>query len=358
MSKQNNLLSFIVTKIIAIILISLALFFVYMELAKFNLAIQIRFAGYEIDTYLGSVVFAVLLVIFCIFYFISAISYIINGFEYYKQKYYGAKKSLAISEIIESAILLAIGSKKEALDKINLIDTKYLSEDKKDYLGLMKALCSAEVIPVALYGYLQKFPFIRNKVFKKLANIEYKLANYEKALEYARQCYAFASGDEEVALILAKIYFAKEDFKSMDGVVLSMLHNPLRSDTLLNLSDLYLKAARIFLKNTLTSDSVNFAIKSLDLNPENIQAAELFAEIATSQKEYDLVRDTLLNAFEKHPDFQTFLVMKKYTNMSNIELYNLLAEKCDYNSKVELFLAIATILDLEEVKLQILSQIT
>ncbi len=358
MSKQNNHLSFITTKIIAIILVSIALIFVYIELAKFNVAIQIRFSEYEIDTYLGSIVFAILAVIFCIFYFISAISYIINGFEYYKDRYYSAKKNSAISEIIESAILLAIGSKKEALDKIDDVETKYLPEDKKDYLELMKALSSSEVIPVALYGYLQKFPFIKNKVFKKLANVEYKIANYDKALEYARQCYASGESDEEISLIMAKIYFAKEDFKSMDGVASSMLHNQLSHQTLNILSDLYLNASKTYLKNMQNTESENFAIKALELNPKNIEAAELFAEIAGAQKEFSLAREVLLNAFEKYPSFQIFLVLKKYSDIPNFELYNLLAQKCDYSTNIDLFLAIATILDLEEAKQNILSEIT
>ncbi len=357
MSKQTNFLGFILSKLLACILLSIALMFVYNSFSNLNVDVVIKFSDYNINTSSGFLFFALLCAILILFLLNGFIGSIVNSFYNFRERYRGSRISSSISYLIESAILLAIGSKKEALKQLANIDTKYLSDEQKGYVDLIHIFSSSEGIPLTLIGSVQKFPFIKNQISKKLAIVEYKLGNLEKALEFARQYYSINSSDEEINLLIARIYSRKQDWKAMDGTISSVSHHEISIETKNNLANLYLLAARDQLNKQNINDLFTYCSKALEFKPDFLEAASLFAEVAASQKNYDAAKINLLNAFATFPNFQIFLILKKFSDSTNSELYYKLVESCDFLSHQNLFLSIATVLELKDAQKEILEKI-
>ena len=187
MTKQSYFLEFFFTKVLAFILVSIALVFAYSEIKQYNVFLSIRFHDYEINTYAGVIFFLIVLFIVILLFINGIFMSIVNSFRNFREKHRGSKINQSISRLIESSILLAFGAKKEASAKVIQADRKYLTQEQSGYADLVESMSSSETIPITLYGYISKFPFVKNQLSKKLSIIEFKLGNLEKALEYAME---------------------------------------------------------------------------------------------------------------------------------------------------------------------------
>ena len=357
MSKQNSIFSNILLKIIALILVSIALVFAYSEISQYNQKFTLVISDYYVESYVGVIVFGILLIL-AIFLGINGIFYnIYNIFDNFRENYKGSKIKKSVSALIESSILLGIGSKSEAYYHLDYVDNNYLDDQQKKYVEIIKSLASSETVPVTFYSYITKFPFLKNLVSKKLASIELKLGNLEKALEFARQYYYAKEFDEEINIILAKIYFETSDYKALDGIISSTSEHQISETCKIILSNLYVGAAKKLISESRSSEVMEFCRKALELNPGSVVAAELFSEIAIASQKINLVEDVVLKAFCLEPNFGTFLVLNRYKKHNNEEFYNLLIESADYKAYPELFIAIASILDLSDKQKDLIAEL-
>lgn len=357
MTKQSHIFGFITFKLLAFVTVGIALIFAYSEIAKYNYPLHIEFADYKIDTYIGFIIFALLLIMSILFFLNGVFTSIILKFQSIKDRYHGTKTNESINGLIESYIMYSFNNKKDALSHLNKVDKNYLNNDQKDYAELLNSLSSHDSIPIALYGYIQKFPILNKQISKKLAYIEFKLGNLDKALEYAREYYSISMNDEKISILLAQIYAKKEDWKAMDGVISSLSGYDMSEDLSYESSRLYMLAAKYYLAETHNNDSLTYCRKALEINPGNLDAASLFAEIASGQRNYDLSTKVLISCFSAKPNFELFLILKKFTNLSNLELYNELVDSCEYESNISIFLAISTFLELTSKQKEILDKI-
>lgn len=357
MSKQLNIFSVFIFKMLAILLISIVLFFVYSELKDYNVEIKIEFLDYIINTNSVFLVFVLLLLLMLLLSINIIFSFISNKINLIKDNYVGTKSEGALSKLIESALLIALENKKEAEKYLQEINIEYLSQNQKNYYKLLQAITSSETIPLKLYHYIQKYPILYDQVSKKLAKIEFKLGNLDKALEYARQYYAVSNHDESINILLAEIYSEKKDWKAMDGVISSFVFEKTASSALKKFSELYLLSAKNFLNNGKNIDALSYCKKSIDLDPSNLEACELFAEIAVGNKNYELINNILINSFAKGPSFELFLIIRKFSDMSDEDLYFELLNVSSDNNDLGLYLAISTYLNLEDKQKEILDKI-
>lgn len=357
MNKQTNFLSFFIFKLIAFILVFVALFYAYGEISSYNMKLEIIFSDYKITTYSGFLSFVVLFALGLIFWIYGLINSLICKIYSIKQAYRGSKSNEAIKNLVESSILLGFGNKKAAVKIIDELNLDYLQDDLKDYPELIKALSQSETIPLALYTNIQKFPALKNQIFKKLAKIEYKLGNFDKALEYSKDYQIASNYDEDNNLLLAQIYLAKKDLKAMDGVISSLSFGDISNLAKTNFSNLYREASKLALIQANNSDAILYARKAIDINFENLDAIVLFCEIAIAQKQYDLIRNVTISCFGHKPSFNLFLIIRKFSDLENIDLYHKLVDSCDFESNLDVFLSITSVLNLENQQKEILEKI-
>jgi hypothetical protein len=124
-----------------------------------------------------------------------------------------------------------------------------------------------------------------------------------------------------------------------------------------NFSNLYREASKLALVQANNSDAILYARKAIDINFENLDAIELFCEIAIAQKQYDLIRNVTISCFGHKPSFNLFLIIRKFSDLENIDLYHKLVDSCDFESNLDVFLSITSVLNLENQQKEILEKI-
>lgn len=339
-----------------VIIASIAVWLLCVNFTDFNYSIKIEVQEVVINTRLATIfslsVFVGGLALWVISIFSSLMNRILNiGHVYRKQK-----MEDNVSRLIESALLLGVAEKSHAYNLACKIEESYLESSYSGYLDLIKAMSSAGATPISFYFY-NKYPTLKAYAAKKLSEIELKIGNVEKALEYAKLYYNSDPENEHINLILAKIYTSMKQWRQMDYIISSLKHKEYPQDTRNEFSDLYLEAAKSSLRVQDNADSIDYATKALAENPANIGAAELFAEIATLNKNYDATKKVLINCFSYKPSFETFLLTRKFVNCSNLELYKDLAESCDTKEHISTFLAISTYMNLEDQQKELLDSV-
>lgn len=357
MSRQTGFISGFILRLLAFILLSLAFAFVYIEISEYNFPVHIKAGKYIIDTYAGFILF-LLLAAFSLLFLLNSIFFsIFDKFQYLRKKYRKSKESKALAYLIESCILLTFNDKKGAKEHISKIDTSYLKNEFKIYFNLLKSISSSESIPITLYGYMQNFPFIKSNMSKKLAGVEYKLGNLDKALSYAKEYSNNIENNEDIVLILAQIYYEKKQWRDMDSSINSLNIENKEIKNKEAFANLYISAAKELVSDGNSDEVLNYCKNAIEIMPSNIDAASLFAEVALSNGNYEFIRIVLLNAFYQYPNFNIFLVLHKFSNITNEELYYLLLEKVNFKEHLDLFLAITSVLNLPEQKNELLNYI-
>ncbi|MDX1917097.1 MAG: hypothetical protein SFT68_03845 [Rickettsiaceae bacterium] len=329
----------------------------YMRLSGIDDSIKIEVNNLIIDTWLSAVVILFLVTTGVILFANSIFTLLFNSIGEIKSKLNAQRAQENISKLLESALLLGINERANANKLITGINTHYLDNSQKGYYELIKAIAAENAPTISLYMYNQ-YPGLKIFVAKKLADIELKLGNLEKALEYARLYYLSNPENESIHLIMAKIYCAMQNWHQVDSTILSINHKNCRNQIKEEFSSLYLEAAKAFLKVQDNSSVLDYCGKSLEQNPSNYKAAELFAEVASLQKNYELVNKVLLGCFKKNPNFNLFLLIRKFTDYNNLELYKALCDISDVKEYVDLFLAISCYLNLQEKQKEILDLVS
>lgn len=354
MMKQSNIVGNFLAKFSAFMLVSIALVFAYTELRKYNLPLTINTGDYTLLTNIGFIVFITSLLIAFLFYLNALIGSLLNKIYLFKESYKGSRKNKSLSNLIESSILLSFGDKKNALEQLNSIDESYLDSKQSIYLELIRKISLSEEMPITMYGYMQNFPFIKKHISKKIARVEFKLGNLDKALSSAKEYFSICFDDEANNLLIAEIYSEKQEYTSMDDFISSYVNTlkasstQMSSETACKFSELYHKAADSLLASSESNDILYYCKKSIELNPENIDAASLFAEISSSKRNFDNINNVLIEAFHLKPNFHIFMIINKFTNLDASEFYERLTENIDIISFLDLFISISVILNLED----------
>ncbi|MDX1924377.1 MAG: hypothetical protein SFT91_04045 [Rickettsiaceae bacterium] len=358
MGKKLNFIGFKIFKLLILTLVCISFAFIYSKFSKYNIDLTIEFGDLRIKTYVGVVLFGFILLVSLLFLIVGIISYTFSQLISIRDSFSGDRAQNALKRLIESAILMSIHDKKGAATLIKNVDVNYLSEEIAEYAELISSLTSSESVPVSFYHYSKKFPILKKQASKKLSQIEFKMGNFDKALEYAKEYYYSDPEDEQINIILAKIHAAKERWRDMDGLISSVGNYNFSDETRLVFSSLYVTAAKTILNDGNNVDAQDYCVKSLEQDPANMNAAELFAEISTLQRNYDLTKKVLISSFARRPSFELFLLVRKFTDLTNRELYDELVDSCTFDKHFAIFLAIATYLRLEDKKEDILNQIS
>ncbi|MDX2050595.1 MAG: hypothetical protein SFT93_05465 [Rickettsiaceae bacterium] len=354
---QNNLFLSLFTRIFVFILISIIFAFLYNQVSDYNLTVNLEISNYSIKTYIGTLVFLLVLPLTLLLFIINLLSKIIFKINLIRRNYQSSRASRAVNQLIESCLIFSFNNKKDTIDHLKSIDQRYLSEDQKEYVDLVLTLASSDTIPISLYSYIQKYPIVKKQISKKLAEMEFKLGNIERAHEYAVEYYSIAPNDSSNNILLAKIHAKHSNYKAIDKLIFETDICSITSEAALAFSEIYFAAAKEAMAELKNSEALTYCSKALDVNPKNLAAAEFFAEIAAAQRSFSLITEILIPCFAKAQDFNLFLIIKKFSNLTDIELYNELMYICSENYDLGVFLAIATYLELGSKKQELLDQI-
>jgi uncharacterized protein HemY len=354
MNKSSNIIGSIIFKIVVICVVASALFLSYGEIQKYNFPIEIQTSDYKVSTnaaFIGIIAGIIIAVLFSVNSFFTGI---MNKIYMFKEGYRGAQKNKSISSLIEASVLLAFSDKKGAKDNLSLVDNNYLDPKQKLYFELISSMSLNDNIPITLYGYMQNFPFIKRHISKKIARIEFKMGNLDKALVSAKEYYNYNQFDPEVNLIIAEIYAAQKDWDSMDSLIEKYISSTDNMISPSEFSNLYFQAAKDMVSTGNNSDVLYYCKKSLEITPDNLASASLFAEISLLQKNYDSINNFLISCFQKKPSFDMFLLINKFSNLDPENLYQKLSDSLDLNKYSDLFIAICVVLNLDSSMKEIL----
>lgn len=358
--KQSNIIGNLFIKFSAFILVSVALVYVYEDIKIYNSFAEIIINDYKISTTIGFILFIFILVISSLFYLNSIITIFLNKLYSLRKNYKETRKNRALSKLIESIIILGFGDKNGASKHLSDIDQSYLDPQQLIYLDLIKKVTSSDDIPITLYGYMESFPFVKKYISKKLAKIEFKLGNIDKSLSYAKEYLTFNNKDEENNILISDIYSSKKNWEDMDDFISDIIKNSplLQNDYANHFSNNYYIAAQDSLSKSMISDVLHYCKSSIELNPKNYLAAALLAEVASAQKKHQFINDILSNAFKAIPNFDIFIILKKFTNLENDDLFDLICIDIDQGKYLDLFISITTLLKLDDKKQELLRQIS
>jgi len=180
------------------------------------------------------------------------------------------------------------------------------------------------------------------------------MGNLDKALLTAKEYYSYNQLDPEINLIIAEIYAAQKDWDSLDSVIDRFISSGVYISDVKQFSNFYLDASRDMVSSGNNTDVLYYCKKSLEILPDNILSASLFAEISLLQKNYESINNFLISCFHKKPNFSLFLIIHKFSNLEAEDLYEKLSDSCDIRLYSDLFIAISVVLNLENYKNEIL----
>ncbi|WP_347938786.1 tetratricopeptide repeat protein [Rickettsia oklahomensis] len=317
----------------------LLLYFGFTLIESFNSKVFISLYNYNIETTLFfNLILGVLLLIFC-FIVIRCLILIIDLPSkihniLYKRKINHDKYTLilAFSEYIMSNKAKAASIARKNLSSKDLKDTQ-------EFHNLILAITEEDID--TKIAYFQKL--IKSKEFafygsKNLAKLYYDKSLYEKAENYAIKAYNLNELDSENLITLMRCY-GKFSLWTQFTFITNKLIKFHKHDSINHMQEIaeyYLLAAKQEVESSNTTHAIDYLETAIDLN---FYSGKLLEFYFTLNDKLNINKKTkiLKDAFRIAPSLQLVQLFKKFTSLSDRQIYEELTQELEAQ-KDEIFI--------------------
>lgn len=245
---------------------------------------------------------------------------------------------------------LLMGNRDKSLKMTHQI-VYYLNDENKEFVNLVLAETEE--------GFDKKIHYLRELIdkknysvyaAKKLANLFYNNSMYMQAEEHAVRAFNEDDTDIEAILVLIKVYSKLKLWPKMIFIV-SKLQRADRKFLVQNsqlIASYYFDAAKDSLENNNDEEAIKYLESALELNPDYIEALNLFMELNINLNNTSSILKILKAAFASKPCFEIAEMYVKCSCSSVDAIYGTLAGLAKPSENVAVFLAIAAYLGLED----------
>ena len=253
--------------------------------------------------------------------------------------------------ILKAFANLAEQNNKKASQIIKKIKAD-LNENQKDFAHLI--LSQAEENFDEQIGNLRALlsnPEYEYYAAKKMAELFLAKKLYQQAEEYCLKCYSINEQDSDLLKLLIECYGSQKKWDRFDFVVNKMFTLDSSGYYLLseNIGKFYCLAARDALENGNDKEANVCLRKSLEKNPHNIEALDLYITLNVNMGRIEDILTMLKSSYGKKPNFAVAQMIIKLSGASTAkELYNNLAELAHPEEFPVMYLAIMAYLGIEE----------
>ena len=267
------------------------------------------------------------------------------------EKLSGYKKRSRVRTIMESYGQVIVGNLDTAQRMISRIDTKDLDVEYKEHINLLATICNQDFdknMPMLqnLLSNKEYHDFAAKTLAKKLFDQGY----YAQSLQYAEQVRLATTNDPEVMYLLVKLY-AHLDMWDKFHISIERyvgIYAKQAQDLATEIGLYYLKAAKFTLAEGAETKAMEYLQKSLEYNPINQEAIEMFCKLNLTLGRGGVNLDVLERAFSIVPSFAIFELYCQSSTINAREIYHKLGSLVDIISYRDIFFAIAAYLDLQE----------
>lgn len=334
------------------ILISIALAYLGITaMSKYDTTISILIFDYKVSISLFMLCIITLIIISFSSLGIKILSMIISAPYLIAERLAGHKQRSRTKAIIESYAQLLLGNYESANRMISRLDIKNLDDDYKEHANLIAAICNRD--------FDKNMPMLQNLLSNKeyhdfaakmLAKKLFESGYYSQSLQYAEQIHVAMSHDKDAMELLIRLYVKLNIWEKFVSSIqrYSGMYPEQKNISAEEISGWYVEAARFVLSEGNEEKAYQYIEKSLEHNPINLEAIEIFCKINLTNGRPSVNLSILEKAFSKSPSFELFELYCQSSTISAKEIYQKLRDLVDVIAYREIFFAIAAYLDLQE----------
>lgn len=252
--------------------------------------------------------------------------------------------------VIEAYGQVVIGNLETAERIISKIDMKNIDPEYKEHVNLLAAICNQDFdknMPMlqTLLSNKEYHDFAAKLLAKKLFDQGY----HAQSMQYAEQVRSHTN-DPEIMYLLIRLYANLDMWEKFDMVLDKYVGIYPKQAQLIkeDLSHYYFNCAKFTLSEGSERKAIEYLEKSLEYNPVNQEAIEMFCAINLTLGHSDLNLELLEQAFSKSPSFAIFELYHHSSDSKGIEIYKTLSNLVDVIAYRDVFFAIAAYLDLSD----------
>lgn len=185
---------------------------------------------------------------------------------------------------------------------------------------------------------------------KKLSEILYQDKHYKQAEEYALKAFDEDDTDTELMLMLIRIYAALEAWHKLVFIVskIKRADSKLLKKHSVEIAVYYYEAAKAQLKLGSDNNALMYLESALELRPDYLEALNLFVDLSINLQNTVYILKILKAAFLSNPCFEIARMYVASARNSAEANYGILASMANPTQYPDLFLAMATYLDLPD----------
>lgn len=338
------------TKLFLILISILALYLGFTVITRFDTATLITIGDYAIQTTLFTLCVGFIAVILVTVITLNIVSFIF-GLPFAIQQTLHSKKLQNYTNLLLLATTqIIIDNKQKARKILNKIQSDIKTEHQEQFT-LLLATAGDEfdhqiehLVGLANsnnYGYY---------ALKKLAQLFYSKQLYKEAENYAVKAFNINEFDIEIMQILLHCYGQMHLWTKL-GFIISKIK--LTSEaTLSNLSnkisEYYFTAAKSVVEQGNDAEALNYLDLSLHYTPSYVEALSIYISLNNNLNHNANIQSILKAAFTAKPSFEIAELYIRSSNLTNLRVYEELAELVDPKMEMSVFLSIAAFLDLPD----------
>lgn len=333
------------TRLLIICLSVLLIYLGFVNISSLDAPLNFSLYGYLVETSLF-VAIALISTIFCLCsLIIKLILTIFSVPSFLKRRLLIFKTKKANDVLVSAVISLIIGDKKEAIKLVKNLKTEYkilqkltIAEAENDFdkqTEIYRSFLSEDGLKA--FGY------------KRLAEVHFNRQYFTQANDYAKKAVDLNSKDRSITAILAKCAAIGKHWSQFNVNVIKLRNLSIDNDFQIlknnEIVDYYLAAAHSAISDNHDNEAITYLKQAIEIDPLNIEVLELY--FVTAPRDGSNL-NILESAFKAKPSLEVAELLIRYRPMPSLKAFEYLTHLVDYNQYSNLFIAIASYLDLPE----------
>lgn len=339
---------------IRFLLLSALIFSLYLGfsvLSQLDSPISVSIYDYNVETTFFTIIVMFIIVLLFALLILRLIFLLFELPYMIRKRFQLNKMQKTHNSLLKAFANLSQQNNKKAIDIINKIEID-LNQTQKEFAHLI--LCNAEEEfdnQITHLRSLLSSPEYEYYASKKLAKLFIENKLYKQAEEYCMKCYNSNEKDGTILMLLVQCYGNLKKWDRFDFVIrrLSEVYSSHYYLIAEDISDFYFNAAKEKLANGDENEANICVRKSLEANPYNIDAMDLYITINISIEKTDIILAMLKSSYQQVPNFEVAqMIIRLLPNTPPEKIANELAELANPEEYPVLYLAITAYLGLED----------
>ncbi len=339
---------------IRFLLISAIFFLLYLGfsvLSQLDSSISINIYDYYIETTFFTLI-VMFIIVLLVALLILRLTFLLFELPYMIRKRIQLNKiQKTHSSLLKAFASLSQQDHQKSIEIIRKIEGD-LNQNQKEFAHLILANAEynfdAQILHLRI---LLSSPEYEYYASKKIAELFIQNKLYKQAEEYCIKCYNLNEKDSNVLMLLVRCYGNLKKWDRFDFAIrrLSEAHNPNYDLIAEDISDFYLDAAKEKLANGEDNEANHCVHKSIEANPYNIDAVDLYVTLNINIEKTEHILAMLKKLYKEMPNFEIAqMIIKLLPNTPPEKIANDLAELANPEEYPVLYLAITAYLGLDD----------